>query len=586
MSVKHCLVFVTGLLSAIPAAQVRDSPTRDDAALSGIVLVDDRDGAPLRQALVSIQTPGDRVSVRLTTTDEQGRFRFDSLPARPVSLSVSKPGYVTTYYGSKTPGGTIGTPLSLSSAREISGIEIRVLRGGVIAGTVTGPTGRPLPNVTVRLGKIVGNPPDRHAASVSGIQPSVTDGEGHYRLYGLPPGQYIVFTDGPSIGLAVSGAISQPTETELIQLTSAGTSDSRTPPLPAPRLVRWAPIFFPSTPDVSRATVIDLPPRQELLGIDLSVSLVHAGQVSGTVVDETDKPVAAALTLVPMVSSSDSESERIRSADSSITGTNPTERSGADGSFSIPGVPPGQYLLNARATTRTLWTSLVLTVSQSDLNGVVLKLKPAVSVRGSISMAASTSGLTAARFDIRLTPTRGIGVPASTKLDRSADFVLDNVVPGWYRLEVIPSDLNSVVTSTFHGSADVTDREFEISTDDRDPLKVVVSGTAAEISGLLLDSDERPTSDLYVMLFNQDRQRWFQGSRYVASPIRPATDGSFKFAQLPPGGYYLAVLADVPPAGWFLPEFLQQVVVSSISLQLGPGDKRIQNLKIAGRVER
>jgi hypothetical protein len=63
----------------------------------------------------------------------------------------------------------------------------------------------------------------------------------------------------------------------------------------------------------------------------------------------------------------------------------------------------------------------------------------------------------------------------------------------------------------------------------------------------------------------------------------PASDGRITFKGLAPGEYYLAAVTDVSPAEAADPAFLEQVALSAIKVTVGPGEKRTQDLKIAGR---
>jgi len=69
---------------------------------------------------VTITLSGGDVTNVLAFTDDAGRFMFRNLPSGRYTLSLSRPGYVSTAYGATKPG-----------------------RGGVIAGTLTDLNGEP-----------------------------------------------------------------------------------------------------------------------------------------------------------------------------------------------------------------------------------------------------------------------------------------------------------------------------------------------------------------------------------------------------------------------------------------------------------
>jgi hypothetical protein len=66
-----------------------------------------------------------------------------------------------------------------------------------------------------------------------------------------------------------------------------------------------------------------------------------------------------------------------------------------------------------------------------------------------------------------------------------------------------------------------------------------------------------------------------------ARAIRPATDGRFRIAGLPPGEYLLAALTDVEQGEWLDPSFLEKLVPASVRVALAEGEKKNQDLRIA-----
>src|SRR6185503_6364056 len=77
-----------------------------------------------------------------------------------------------------------------------------IARGGVIAGTVRDPRGRPMAGVTVRALKMGFNGVygERTLSVPSAGAQMVTDDRGEYRTYGLPPGSYLVLVPGSDAG--------------------------------------------------------------------------------------------------------------------------------------------------------------------------------------------------------------------------------------------------------------------------------------------------------------------------------------------------------------------------------------------------
>ena len=203
--------------TSVAAAQSRDGatlqPQAGTATLVGIVTVDEPNGGPVRRALVSLAFSMDGANQRQTTTDEKGGFRFSNLPAGNARLAVSKPGFITTHYGARQPGATFGVPVALPEGRT-TGVTMKMPRGGVITGTVFGDDGRPMSGAPVRvLRQVVSASGERSYETYSNSALiATTDDRGVYRIFGLPPGNFVVSAQPRALG---TGEIRQPTAAEL-----------------------------------------------------------------------------------------------------------------------------------------------------------------------------------------------------------------------------------------------------------------------------------------------------------------------------------------------------------------------------------
>ena len=132
-----------GLLLSLGGAQAspaRAQPPARDAAkpapvgtamLAGTIVVDDAEARPLRRVRVGIMT-SDRQTSRTAITDDAGRFSFTALPAGRM-LNASRQGHVNASYGARRPNRP-GTALVLAEGQRITGLNLRMARGGVISG--------------------------------------------------------------------------------------------------------------------------------------------------------------------------------------------------------------------------------------------------------------------------------------------------------------------------------------------------------------------------------------------------------------------------------------------------------------------
>jgi hypothetical protein len=127
-----------------------------------------------------------RGSQNRTSTDEDGNFKFTGLAPRAYSVTASS---VKGYAPSPVP----------FSERQDSGwrhigdnVTIIMMKGGAITGRVTNALGEPVIGVQVNAAMARGA--ERSQDRGGSGNHRFTDDRGVYRLYGLSPGTYIVFT--------------------------------------------------------------------------------------------------------------------------------------------------------------------------------------------------------------------------------------------------------------------------------------------------------------------------------------------------------------------------------------------------------
>jgi hypothetical protein len=89
-------------------------------------------------------------------------------------------------------------------------------------------------------------------------------------------------------------------------------------------------------------------------------------------------------------------------------------------------------------------------------------------------------------------------------------------------------------------------------------VPVVVTDKISAVSGQLMDSKGLPLVDGTVLVFAEDRQRWSDGSRWVAS-ARPDQGGRYQFRGLPAGAYLEIALEYVEDGNWNDPAYLESI---------------------------
>lgn len=125
------------------------------------------------------------------TTDQDGSYRITNVPAGSYHVMTAAPAYVIAGVADGR-----GKTVVVGEDENVDGINFSLTRGGVITGKIIDAEGRPViqQQVSVYRADAFNQPsqsPDRPVFSVGGAQ---TDDRGVYRMFGLTAGRYKVAT--------------------------------------------------------------------------------------------------------------------------------------------------------------------------------------------------------------------------------------------------------------------------------------------------------------------------------------------------------------------------------------------------------
>jgi hypothetical protein len=234
-----------------------------------------------------------------------------------------------------------------------------------------------------------------------------------------------------------------------------------------------------------------------------------------------------------------------------------------------------------------------------------------MTVSGRVNFECTTAVPTdLTRIRINLTPrgpqTLEMGSAPPAQVDGSGRFTIPGVAPGRYTMfaNVLPeqngaggfagrgragggapnlSGDNSwrLKSATVNGR-DILDFPIDIGpNEDVSSAILTFTDRAQELSGTIQDASGRPTSDFTIILYPVDNRYWQPQSRRIAS-ARPGTDGRFTVRGVPAGEYRLTAVTDVEPGEWYDPAFLGQIQQASIPITLAEGDRKVQDIRLAG----
>jgi hypothetical protein len=541
---------------AAATATATATPSTQKASVTRTVLVGrvvGESGEPLSDVSVSLFP---RISGVFRTgppytvgADEEGNFRFEGLDPGLYEVFASQPGYVADT--DQQTGRVLGP------YRPGDNVTVRLVKGGIVTGTVFDQQGQPAAALNVRAVRVR----DLDGTSPPFPFPSAaedrTDDRGVYRIYGLRPGIYVVYAAGYN-----------------------------TSPYPFFNGNGEAPTFYPAG---TRDTAAEVSVRagQEAGGIDIRLRDDPARRVTGTVESPTgvygEYGVGLNLTYA---------STALPAGTAFLNSNNLNDRS-----FSFEGIADGEYDLqatvNGREGVTLASTPQRVSVRGADVTGLRLTLTPLASASGTLRFEpAAEAGrpapetckaIRASQLPqetlISATPTEKrtakpeslfsrLAVQQSVSPDDTGAFIIRTLEAGRYQLSARLFDdalyVRSIQTptpptptpqrapgaapprtATTTATAAVSRDVFDVKSGQQlSGLVVRVAEGAASFAGSVAAPEPAagappapppPFAQLRVHLVPQERERADDTLRYYEAPV--ASDGTFVFKNLAPGRY-------------------------------------------------
>jgi carboxypeptidase family protein len=522
---------VTGTLPGGQAAQPRPGmpqprdprtgPQTGTASLSGRVSAADT-GAPLRR--VQVRVGGQELrGMRGAITDADGRYVVANLPAGRYSISFMKGGFAMVAYGQKRPNQP-GTMVDVADGQKLENLDVRLTRGGVIAGRIVDDFGEPIVDARVqvmRLGWMNG----RRRAIMAGRGDQTND-RGEYRLWGLGPGDYLVM------------AVSMDRQM-FVEPTTA---------LDAPDSSGFAPTYYPGTASADEAQKVAVAAGEEVGSVDFALAVTRVVRVSGTAMTSDGRPMTSAT--VMMFPRTPMEGGMMMPQGG---------RTDSNGAFVIPNVAPGEYALQTRdergpgrQTEGEEAASATLTVGSEDVKNVMLVATRGVRVTGRVVFegAAPTAAL---KENLRVFMPgvdnepmmmfgRGGGDP---QVAPDGKFEVRGITGR--RSFAVSAGPPWVLKAARIGGTDVLDSGYEFGKEDVNNVELVLTSRSPTLSGSVTGDNNTPAKDYVVLAYSTDEAAWVQQSfRRGFGLGRPDQNGTYKITGLRPGSYYVVALAEMP----------------------------------------
>ena len=508
-------------------------------------------GGALSSARIVLMGLTDPVARRAARTDAQGRFEIVDVPVGTFRVAASKRGFEPARPSDAllpafpTQGAARAVDVRESEAASIE-LELRPMAS--VSGTVVDELGDPVQGASVQL-MHVSFDRGRRRLTPAGVS-RLTDDRGHYRIYEVASGRYVV--------IATVGAIA--------------SSD----------LPGYAPSYFPGTIDPRGAQFVDVAPSRDVAGIEISLSPARTARVTGKVLNAAGEPTTAGTLQLRAAGGADS-----------FSGLSIPARIGDDGVFEFTNVAPGAYIIYAdrgrqNGSIEGEFAAVPVAVAGDDVTGLTVQTSAGSTIAGRVTFdtpgrdnrpKASDIELTAVPIDFDLAPAQ----PAHADIQPDWTFWLRGV-SGTRRL--LPTRLPSgwALRALRVNGIDATDRPlvFDRSGQSTADIELELTDRISEIGGAVLDGDGRGVAHAIVLAMPIDRGLRYPMSRY----LRRATsgdDGTFHLAAVPAGAYYVATVVSIPidgPDAWQDPAFLESLAPVATTVTIGDGQRQTVNLRV------
>lgn len=571
-------VLLTGTSAAavFAAGQIlppRDEParTRGSAVIRGVV-VDGTSGAPLRRAAVQllIQFP-DREGARVvaTSADANGQFEFTGVPAARVQVTASRAGY---FDYNNVWNGEPQEPewQDIAPGQRVQGVRIALFRGGVIAGRIIDEFGEPAAGVEVEVLRRDPGEAGLGVRTTSSFVTPTTDDTGAFRVWGLAPGDYIVGAR-PNRFVAVPADETEPSRDG------------------------YAPTYYPGTPVLAQARMVQVVPGRETAGVAFALTRVSLSTLRGTVllpdgVNARAVNVGLGLVAPERLDGFLTRSTRLRD----------------NGTFEIGRLAPGTYQLTARYLQAQgdvdYYGASTVEIGGGDVDGAVVPMRKGALVRGRV-LDENGAPITVPVMVSLVAPSKNsrTPVPAAARTYSDGSFRMtgafgvmhvraqearllpttdDPLFAGRRLQEVTPASRPLTtwwLSSIRVNGRDVTDEPVDFDHGDVE-LAITMTNRASSVRGAVTWNRSRSGRRPAVVVFVDDDSAWAQPTRRVGtSEVEP--DGRFDVRGLPPGPRYLAVAVEgASRAVLARPEVLQSI--RPFATPLGIDDNGVHELAL------
>lgn len=258
ISVRAVHIALAVLVASFSLHAQSQSPTqaaKPTGSISGRITVKGKGVAGFTVSIRSAESANPFETQARAISDQDGNYRITNVPAGSYDVTPGNQAFVVAGNNNSRSRNII-----VAENENVENINFTMVRGGVITGRITDADGRPVIQQQVRLIRAetdAGSTPQARIASPA--YSGTTDDRGIYRIFGLQAGNYKVAT---------------------------GRSNEMFTMMGMPGRSSYKEVFYPDTPDSTKAKIIEVAEGSEASNIDIALGRVtETFSASGKVVD-------------------------------------------------------------------------------------------------------------------------------------------------------------------------------------------------------------------------------------------------------------------------------------------------------------
>jgi protocatechuate 3,4-dioxygenase beta subunit len=503
-----------------------------------------------------------------TISDRDGRFVFPGVrPGRYTVRAVKEGFFGKPVNGTYPPTAWVDIVVG---ERENKQTSLAMAQGAIVSGRIYDTTGAAQSNAAVQMYSVA------YQTGFALLQPAIagiaktTDDHGEYRLFWIPPGDYLLGATPP-----------------------ARTGGPGTPIQPGART------FYPNVTRLNDAMPITLRGGEDLR-MDISIRSAPLFKIAGTVTNSISlAPNPNGDGVQPATIFFHLANRDLETPNDATTANNSGNISLAvsSGPFELPNIAAGSYEVLARVADPNAGTGLgafswgraLVNVENQDMRNVSITINPPVTVKGTVKAAGA--GAVPPNLRVALTPMGGSSRIAlytlvsarASAVAADGSFAVASVPPGRFRIAAVsglPQDF--YIADVRMDSTSVFDAGFDIDNHAPNPLEILISSGAGVVDGVVQDSRMKAVAGATVALVPEARR--FENRALFASGASDAS-GHFEFRGVAPGDYRLFAWESTPPNAYQNTGFVQKYEAKAQAVHVVPRGSHHAELTVIPAIE-